>query len=67
MTSVDNNTFLSSGGYLQKGVEVNVREIDLGSKVADLLPSRYVNVKYPSSRWILTLYLDGTETRKFFN
>jgi hypothetical protein len=50
MTTVDNNTFLSNGGYLQKGIEVNVREMDLGKNVADLLPSRYTSVK--QSRYV---------------
>jgi hypothetical protein len=45
MTTVDNTTFLSKGGYLQKGVEVNIREEDLGKKVADLFPSRYLDIE----------------------
>jgi hypothetical protein len=45
MTTVDNISFLSNGGYLQKGVTVNVREADLGKSVADLLPSRYIGIK----------------------
>ena len=41
MTTVDNRTFLASGGYLQKGRVKNVRAQDLGQKIGDLLPSRY--------------------------
>lgn len=40
MTAIDSKVFLTEGGYLQKGIEVNIREIDLVKKVADLLPSR---------------------------
>jgi len=40
MTSIDSRTFLTSGGYLQKGGEVNIRENDIEKKVQDLLPGR---------------------------
>jgi hypothetical protein len=42
MTSVDSKTFVANGGYLQKGLDVNSSEKDLGNHVLDLLPSRSV-------------------------
>jgi hypothetical protein len=50
MTTVDSKSFLIDGGYLQKGPEINVREVDLQKKVSDLLPSRSVD---------LSVYLQG--------
>jgi hypothetical protein len=41
MSLVDSRTYLANGGYIQKGVEVNVLESDLGNEVQDLLPSRW--------------------------
>lgn len=44
MATIDSKTFLSSRqGYLQKGAKVNIREVDIEKKVADLLPSRSIN------------------------
>ena len=40
MTSADSKSFLSNGGYLQKGIEVNVSQSGLENKVQDLLPGR---------------------------
>ena len=40
MAFIDSRSFLSDGGYLQKGVEVNLSESDLENKVHDLLPGR---------------------------
>ena len=54
MASVDTKEYLSNGGYLQKGVNGNLGEADLGNKVHDLLPSRYKfthwDNKYPKDR-----------------
>jgi hypothetical protein len=44
MTSVDSRNFILNGGYLQKGREKNLRPEDLGKRVLDLAPSRYVNL-----------------------
>ncbi|KAG4439938.1 hypothetical protein IFR05_004564 [Cadophora sp. M221] len=41
MTDIDSKTYLANGGYLQKGVKVNILEQDLGNEVQDLLPSRW--------------------------
>lgn len=41
MTSVDSNTFLADGGYLQKGVDKNNKPGDLGNKAHFLAPSRW--------------------------
>lgn len=41
MTSVDSSTFLSGGGYLQKGLEKNVKPEDLGNETHFLAPSRW--------------------------
>ena len=40
MASIDSKSFLSDGGYLQKGIEVNFSESDLENNVQDLLPGR---------------------------
>lgn len=41
MTSVDSSTFLSDGGYLQKGAEKNIKPGDLGNIAQFLPPSRW--------------------------
>lgn len=41
MSSVDSCTFLSSGGYLQKGLEKNIKPADLGNRAHFLAPSRW--------------------------
>jgi hypothetical protein len=40
MTSIDSETYLKNGGYLQKGVETNIGEDGLQKEVQDMLPSR---------------------------
>lgn len=45
MAAVDSKSFLTNGGYLQKGREVNIREVDIEKTVSDLLPSRLANIE----------------------